>query len=149
MRPTTEQAFETVVECHLLANGYVTVAPAGFDRARAIFPETVLAFVRETQPAEWAKLGALHGESAGEQVLVDLCKWMDALPGGRLGSQARQYHRGDCGPREEGMAHEGVASNTKRRDDRQQLVIGGLPVRVVAGVEQHVDEPESPGWVPD
>ena len=34
----------------------------GFDRERAIFPETVLAFIRETQPKEWAKLEALHGE---------------------------------------------------------------------------------------
>ena len=50
----------------------------GFDRERAIFPETVLAFIRETQPKEWAKLEALHGDKTGEQILGDLCKWMDA-----------------------------------------------------------------------
>ncbi len=50
----------------------------GFDRERAIFPETVLAFIRDTQPKEWAKLEALHGEKTGEQILGDLCKWMDA-----------------------------------------------------------------------
>ena len=49
----------------------------GFDRERAIFPETVLAFIRETQPKEWAKLEVLHGDKTGEQVLGDLCKWMD------------------------------------------------------------------------
>ena len=49
----------------------------GFDRERAIFPETVLAFIRETQPKEWAKLKALHGDNTGEQILGDLCKWMD------------------------------------------------------------------------
>ena len=43
----------------------------------AIFPETVLAFIRETQPKEWAKLEVLHGDKTGEQVLGDLCKWMD------------------------------------------------------------------------
>ena len=32
----TESAFETVIEAHLLANGYVTAD--GFDRDRAIFP---------------------------------------------------------------------------------------------------------------
>ena len=36
-----------------------------------------LAFIHETQPQEWAKLEALHGERTGEQVLGDLCKWMD------------------------------------------------------------------------
>src|SRR5260370_14017537 len=74
----SEAAFETVIEANLLANGYVAVDRDGFDRARAIFPETVLAFVRETQPNQWAKLEALHGEKTGEQVLNDLCKWMDA-----------------------------------------------------------------------
>jgi type I restriction enzyme R subunit len=74
----SESAFETVIEQHLLANGYVSVSREGFDRERAIFPETVLGFIRETQPAEWAKLEALHGARTGEQILADLCKWMDA-----------------------------------------------------------------------
>jgi len=73
----SEAAFETVIETHLLTNGYTPVAPEGFDRERAIFPETVLAFIHETQPKEWAKLEALHGERTGEQILGDLCKWMD------------------------------------------------------------------------
>src|SRR5207249_11751956 len=63
---------------HLLRNGYESVPREGFDRERAIFPETVLAFIRETQPTEWAKLEALHGAKTGEQILADLCKWMDA-----------------------------------------------------------------------
>ncbi len=73
----SEAAFETVIETHLLANGYVSVPGEGFDRERAIFPETALAFIRETQPKEWSKLEALHGERTGDQVLTDLCKWMD------------------------------------------------------------------------
>lgn len=73
----TEAAFETAIEAHLLENGYVSVANEGFDRERAIFPGTVLEFIRETQPKEWGKLEALHGEKTGEQILGDLCKWMD------------------------------------------------------------------------
>ena len=78
MIQTSEAAFETVIEAHLLANGYVSVAAGGFDRDRAIFPDTVLAFIHETQPKEWARLEALHGDRTGEQVLTDLCEWMDA-----------------------------------------------------------------------
>lgn len=70
----SEAAFETVIEAHLLQNGYVQVAPEGFDRERAIFPETILAFIQDTQPKEWAKLEALHGDKTGEQILGDLCK---------------------------------------------------------------------------
>ena len=78
IRRRSEAAFETVIEAHLLQNGYISIAGDGFDRDRAIFPDTVLAFIRETQPVEWAKLEALHGNQTGEQILTDLCKWMDA-----------------------------------------------------------------------
>jgi type I restriction enzyme R subunit len=74
----SEFAFESVIEDHLLSHGYERIAREGFDRARAIFPETVLSFIRETQAKEWSKLEALHGDKTGEQVLSDLCKWMDA-----------------------------------------------------------------------
>lgn len=75
--PIHETAFESAIEGHLLDNGYVAVKPDGFDRERAIFPVLVLDFIRETQPKEWAKLEALHGDKTGEQILGDLCKWMD------------------------------------------------------------------------
>ncbi|HTA88463.1 MAG TPA: type I restriction endonuclease [Polyangiaceae bacterium] len=74
----SEAAFETVIEHHLLQNGYVRVDQAGFDRDRAIFPATVLEFIRETQPTEWGKLEVLHGGKTGDQILADLCRWMDA-----------------------------------------------------------------------
>ena len=73
----SEAAFEAVIEAHLLSHGYVPVSRECFDRERAIFPETVLAFVQETQPKEWSKLEVLHAERTDEQVLTDLCKWMD------------------------------------------------------------------------
>ena len=77
MSQTNEAAFETVIEAHLLHKGYIPVAGEGFDRDHAIFPDTVLGFIRETQPAEWTRLETLLGDQTGEQVLTDLCKWMD------------------------------------------------------------------------
>ena len=74
----SECAFETVIEAHLLQHGYERLPPDGFERERAIFPQTILEFIRATQPVEWAKLEALHGDKTGEQILADLCKWMDA-----------------------------------------------------------------------
>lgn len=72
----SEAAFESVIENHLLANGYVQIK-SRFDRARAIFPEETIAFIRTTQPKEWAKLEVLHAENTATQILTDLCKWMD------------------------------------------------------------------------
>jgi type I restriction enzyme R subunit len=88
---TGEAAFETVIESHLVAHDYVSIAPEGLDRDHAIFPETVLQFICETQPKEWAKLEALHGAKTGEQVLTDLCKWMDTY-----GSLATLRHGFKC-----------------------------------------------------
>ncbi|MEQ1934292.1 MAG: type I restriction endonuclease, partial [Fimbriimonadaceae bacterium] len=87
----SEAAFETIIEAHLLQNGYVSVDNEGFDRERAIFPDTVLAFIRETQPADWSKLEALHGAKTEEQILGDLCKWMDTT-----GSLATLRHGFKC-----------------------------------------------------
>lgn len=86
-----EKSFETVIESHLLANGHVSVHSGSFDRTRAIFPEVVLSFLRDTQPKEWEKLEALHGVKTEEQVLTDLCKWMDTY-----GSLATLRHGFKC-----------------------------------------------------
>ena len=87
----SEGAFETVIEATLLANGYVPQAAAELDRDRAIFPATVLEFIRATQPKEWKALEALHGEKTGAQILTDLTKWMD-----REGSLATLRHGFKC-----------------------------------------------------
>jgi type I restriction enzyme R subunit len=86
-----EIAFEIAIERHLLNHGFVSVNPESFDRERAIFPEAVLDFIRETQPKEWTKLEALHGAKTGEQILSDLCKWMDTY-----GSLATLRHGFKC-----------------------------------------------------
>jgi type I restriction enzyme, R subunit len=72
----SEAAFESVIEAHFLANGYVKTM-GKFDPARAIFPEEVIHFIRSTQYKEWSKLEALHKENTASQILADLCKWMD------------------------------------------------------------------------
>lgn len=87
----SEGAFETAIEATMLANGAWPEPEAGFDRERAIFPETVLAFIRTTQPKEWKALEALHRENTGAQILTDLTKWMD-----REGSLATLRHGFKC-----------------------------------------------------
>ncbi|MBK8259300.1 MAG: DEAD/DEAH box helicase family protein [Polyangiaceae bacterium] len=87
----SEAAFETVIEQHLLGHGYVAVSRDGFDRDRAIFSSVVIDFIKDTQPKEWAKLEALHGAKTGEQILTDLCKWMD-----QNGSLATLRHGFKC-----------------------------------------------------
>jgi type I restriction enzyme, R subunit len=72
-----ECAFESVIEQYLLGHGYTTINPSSFDRGLAVFPTDVLNFIKDTQSKEWTKLEALHGSKTGDQILSDLCKWMD------------------------------------------------------------------------
>jgi type I restriction enzyme, R subunit len=73
----SETAFESVIEQHLLNHGYAKIQSV-FDPAHAIFPDEVITFIRATQPQEWAKLEALHGDKTAAQVLADLSKWLDS-----------------------------------------------------------------------
>ena len=73
----TEEAFEIVVEDVLLGNGYASITSDKFDRASALFPDPIIAFIRSTQPREWKALEALHGDKTRTQVLADLVKWID------------------------------------------------------------------------
>lgn len=78
MKRHSETAFESCVEAGFLESGIVAIADSQFDPERAIFPSVVLDFIQKTQPKHWAKLETLHGDRTGDQVLADLCKWMDA-----------------------------------------------------------------------
>lgn len=73
----TEIAFEQVIEAHLLKHGYTSLNSKKFDCDRAIFPDTAIHFIQTTQPKEWARLEKLHGDNTANQILTDLCKWLD------------------------------------------------------------------------
>jgi type I restriction enzyme R subunit len=77
MITTHEQAFEAVIESTFLQNGFISISSSTYNIEHAIFPSLILDFIHETQPKEWAKLEELHGEKTGEQIITDLCKWME------------------------------------------------------------------------
>jgi type I restriction enzyme R subunit len=61
----TERGFEAAIEESLLAaGGYIRGDAAAFDAALALWPETLLRFLRESQPEAWDKLARMHGEAA-------------------------------------------------------------------------------------
>jgi type I restriction enzyme R subunit len=71
--------FETEICQHLGANGwlYAEGDAAGYDRALALFPADVLAWVQATQPQAWETLVKNHGDKAGETLLARLRDQLD------------------------------------------------------------------------
>lgn len=74
-----EISFETEICEHLAAHGwlYAEGDAAGYDRARALFPADVLAWVQATQPKAWDTLVKNHGSKAEETLLGRLRDQLD------------------------------------------------------------------------
>ena len=72
-----ESSFESVIEYYLLDNGYQQISSNEYDRDRALFTEAAIEFIQKTQLNSWKRLENLLGEKTKEQVIADLCKWMD------------------------------------------------------------------------
>ena len=74
-----EISFENEICQHLAANGwrYAEGDAAGYDRARALFPADVLAWVQATQPKAWETLTKNHGAKADGTLLARLRDQLD------------------------------------------------------------------------
>ena len=71
--------FEADICAHLAANGwlYAEGDAAGYDRAQALYPADVLAWVQATQPKAWELLTKNHGAQAGKTLLERLRQQLD------------------------------------------------------------------------
>jgi type I restriction enzyme R subunit len=74
-----EISFETEICEHLAAHGwlYAEGDAANYDRARALFPADVLAWVKATQPKSWETLTKNLGARAGESLIARLRDQLD------------------------------------------------------------------------
>ena len=74
-----EIEFENDICAHLTAHGwlYAENDHTVYDRARALFPADVLAWVQATQPQAWETLSKNHGTAADAQLLDRLRKQLD------------------------------------------------------------------------
>jgi len=74
-----EISFEAEVCGHLATNGWFHAEgdAAAYDRARALFPADVIAWIQASQPNAWDTLAKSHGASAEPLVLDRLRKQLD------------------------------------------------------------------------
>ena len=74
-----EISFESDICEYLADHGwlYTEGDAANYDRARALFPPDVLAWVQATQPEAWGVRAQNHGAQAGEVLLARLREQID------------------------------------------------------------------------
>lgn len=71
--------FELEICAHLAAHGWLHADQdaASYDRARALFPADVIAWVQQTQPDAWKTLAKNHGNSAADTLLTRIRAQLD------------------------------------------------------------------------
>lgn len=77
MNQITEKALESYLEQMLAEGGWLPGTNAEWDKARALFPARVLAFIEATQPKLWADMVAQHGSNLQAMLLDALGKELD------------------------------------------------------------------------
>jgi type I restriction enzyme R subunit len=71
----TETDFERAIEHGLIGTGgYRNADPKGFDPETALFPDDVIGFIGDSQPARWAQLEAMLKERTEATILDSLTK---------------------------------------------------------------------------
>ena len=69
-----EVNFEEHIVEQLAKRGWLVGDAAGYDRERALYPDDVIGWIRETQPEKWERLERAQGAAAPRAVLDRLAK---------------------------------------------------------------------------
>ncbi len=75
---TSENTFEAAIVQYLVDNGGYTQGNApDYSPELGLFKYEVLKFLQDTQPKNWAKISAIHGENADNRIIQRIYKEMD------------------------------------------------------------------------
>ena len=77
MAQTTEKAFESYLEQMLSEGGWQVGIVGEWDKAQALFPSRIFAFIEATQSKLWGEMEALHGDGLKPMLLQALAKELD------------------------------------------------------------------------
>lgn len=72
-----ENVFEAELVADLLAQGWVEGTSQGYDKATALYPEDVIAFIRTTQPDEYAKFAKRNASNTDAALCAMIAKNLD------------------------------------------------------------------------
>lgn len=74
MKATTEKAFEVYIQETLNKNSWVECSNQIWDKKRALFPDVIVQFIRDTQNDLWMQMEKLHGKELELKLIETLVK---------------------------------------------------------------------------
>lgn len=77
MKATTEKAFEAYIQEILEQHGWINGSNSLWDKQKALFPEYIIAFIKDTQGDLWNQMEKLHGTGLPTMLISALFKERD------------------------------------------------------------------------
>ncbi|MDD2390912.1 MAG: type I restriction endonuclease [Desulfobacterales bacterium] len=74
MKATTEKAFEAYIQETMSARGWISGSNQSWDKNKALFPDQVISFIKDTQADLWAQMEKLHGQELIGKLIETLVK---------------------------------------------------------------------------
>ena len=78
MNKHKESVFESELVADLLAQGWIEGSSQGYDKALALYPKDVIAFIQSTQPDEYAKFAKRNPSNTDAALCATIARALDA-----------------------------------------------------------------------
>jgi len=89
--PAAEKKFQDEIIAHLTAHGWLLGSSDQYDRERALYPEDVVGYVKDTQPEAWEKFTKIHPQGPEEALLALVTQQLEKADPNATAKDLRKY----------------------------------------------------------
>ena len=89
--PAAERAFQDEIIAHLTAHGWLLGVSSDYDRERAIYPEDVIGYFKDTQPEAWKRICANHPQDPETALLRKVTEQLEKVDPNASTAEMRKY----------------------------------------------------------
>lgn len=89
--PAAERAFQDEIIDHLTAHAWLLGSSSNYDRERAIYPEDVVGYFKDTQPEAWKRICANHPQAPEEALLRKVTAQLEKVDSNASTAEMRKY----------------------------------------------------------
>jgi type I restriction enzyme R subunit len=89
--PAAEKKFQDEIIAHLTDRGWLLGSSDQYDRERALYPEDVTGYVKDTQPEAWEKFCKIHPQAPEEALLALVTRQLEKADPNATAKDLRKY----------------------------------------------------------
>lgn len=89
--PAAERAFQDEIIAHLTANGWLLGVSSDYDRERALYPEDVVGYFKDTQPEAWKRVCTNHPQDPEAALLRKVTEQLEKVDPNASTAEMRKY----------------------------------------------------------